>query len=106
MVTNVMEAAPPIRKYDSMSGSWKAALKASAAALRPSSQAMYLVLTSPMTRDAMTDAMSSSVAVKAVWLWEGLRAASARRQRGVEEVVDIELDSTVDWPSRGGAISR
>jgi len=54
----------------------------------------------------MTDAMSSSVAVKAVWLWEGLRAASARRQRGVEEVVDIEFDSTVDWPSRGGAISR
>jgi hypothetical protein len=38
--------------------------------------------------------MSSSVAVKAVWLWDGLSAASARRQRGVEEVVDIEIDFT------------
>src|SRR6185437_10501831 len=83
-----------------MSGSWKAALKASAAAVRPRSQAMYLVLTSPMTREAMTEDMSRSVAVKAVWLWEGRRMARARRQRGGVEVEDIEIDSTGDWPSR------
>src|SRR6185437_1123660 len=94
MVTKVMEAAPPMRKYESMSGSWKAALKASAAAVRPRSQAMYLVLTSPMTREAMTEDMSRSVAVKAVWLWEGRRMARARRQRGGVEVEDIEIDST------------
>jgi hypothetical protein len=40
----------------------------------------------------MTDAMSSSVAVKAVWLWEGLRAASARRHRGDVEVENIGLE--------------
>ena len=42
-----------------------------------------------MTREAMTEDMSRSVAVNAVWLCEGLRIARARRQRGVEEVVDI-----------------
>jgi hypothetical protein len=45
-----------------------------------------------MMREAITEAMSSKVAVKAVWLWEGLRKESARRQRGVEEVVDIGLE--------------
>lgn len=47
-----------------MSGSWKAALKASASALRPKSQAMYLTRTNPMTRESMVVAMSSSVALK------------------------------------------
>lgn len=50
---------------------------------------MYLVLTRPITREAMTEDMSSSVAVKAVCLCEGRSTESARRQRGVVEVEDI-----------------
>jgi len=40
----------------------------------------------------MTEDMSRSVAVKAVWLWEGRRMARARRQRGGVEVEDIEIE--------------
>ena len=40
MLTKVMEAAPPTRKYEIMSGSTNAALKASASIFEPKSQAM------------------------------------------------------------------
>src|SRR5271155_2574917 len=69
-----------------MSGSWKAALKASASALRPKSQAMYLTRTSPMTRESMAEAIRTKVAVKAVWRCEGRKRKRARCQRGGLEV--------------------
>ena len=68
-----------------MSGSWNAEFSASAAAVRPKSQAMYFVLTRPMTREAMAEAIKRRVAVKAVWLCEGRRTESALCQRGVVE---------------------
>lgn len=63
---------------------------------------MYLVLTRPMTREAMTEDMSSSVAVKAVCRWEGRSRASARRQRGVVEVEDIPVCSILPGAGRRG----
>src|ERR1700739_4268618 len=81
-----------------MSGSWKEAMKASAAAERPSSQAMYLVRTSPMRLEAIVADISSSVAVKAVWRCEGVSTAKARRQRGVIEEEAIRI--------QGGSVER
>jgi hypothetical protein len=43
-----------------------------------------------MTRDAITEDISSSVAVKAVWLCEGRSTVSARRQREVVEEEAIQ----------------
>jgi hypothetical protein len=52
---------------------------------------MYLVLTSPITREAITDDISSRVAVKAVCLCDGRSTRSARRQRDVVEAVFIRF---------------
>src|ERR1017187_7873180 len=71
MVTKVMEAAPPTRKYEIMSGSTNAALNASASMPRPKSQAMYLIRARPMMRDRKVDAISTRVAVKTVCACEG-----------------------------------
>jgi hypothetical protein len=59
-----MEAAPPTRKYAIMSGSTKAALKASASGPRPKSQTMYLTRTRPMMRDRKVETISNTVAAK------------------------------------------
>src|ERR1035441_222181 len=66
MVTKVMEAAPPTRKYEIMSGNTKAALKASASMPTPKSQAMYLSRTRPIMCERKAEAISTRVAVKTV----------------------------------------
>ena len=78
MVTKVIEAAPPTRKYEIMSGSTKAALKASASMPRPKSQAMYLMRTRPMMRDRKVEAISTTVALKTVCACEGCSIPAAR----------------------------
>src|ERR1035437_8467331 len=71
MVTKVMEAAPPTRKYEIMSGNTKAALKASASMPTPKSQAMYFIRTKPMMCEKNAEAISTRVAVKTVCACEG-----------------------------------
>ena len=98
MVTKVMEAAPPTRKYEIMSGSTNAALKASASTPRPKSQTMYLTRTSPMMRDRKVDTISRMVAEKAVCACEGRSIPRPRAQRDgslgkVELVAILPLES-------------
>ena len=81
MVTNAMEPAPPTRKYEIMSGSTNAALRASAVMPRPKSQTMYLTRTSPMMRDRNVDAINTRVAVNAVCACDGRSAPRARAHR-------------------------
>ena len=79
MVTKVMEAAPPTRKYEIMSGSTKAALNASACMPLPKSQAMYLTRTRPMMRDRNVETISTTVAEKSVCACEGRSSPQAAR---------------------------
>src|ERR1700733_7747281 len=91
MVTKVIEAAPPTRKYEIMSGKTKAALKASASTPRPNSQTMYLTRTRPMMRERKVDAIRMMVAEKAECAWEGRRKRRLRAQReepGAEDSVE------------------
>src|SRR5579862_2294802 len=100
MVTNAIEPAPPTRKYEIMSGNWNAPLRASAVMPRPKSQRMYFTLTRPMMRDRNVDTISTTVAVNAVWAWDGRSAPSARAHRdcGVRNgSVDGELFTCFDF---------
>ena len=81
MVTKVMEAAPPTRKYEIMSGRTKAALKASACTPLPKSHTMYLTRTSPMMRDRNVDTISTTVAEKTLCAWEGCSRPRPRAHR-------------------------
>jgi hypothetical protein len=74
----VIDAAPPIRKYEIMSGRVKAARNASASMPRPKTQAMYKFRTSPKTLDKNVDAISTTVALKTECAWEGRSRATAR----------------------------
>lgn len=47
---------------------------------------MYLTRTRPITREAIADAISRSVALNAVWRCEGRKKEKARCQRGAFEV--------------------
>ena len=78
MVTKVMEAAPPTRKYEIMSGSTKAALKASASMPLPKSQAIYLRRARPIMCERKAEAISTRVAVKTVCVCEGRSNPRAR----------------------------
>ena len=83
-MTKVIEAAPPTRKYEIMSGSTKAAFSASASMPLPKSHTMYLTRTSPMMRDRNVDAISTTVAVNAECACDGrnTRITRATRSRG------------------------
>src|SRR5260370_37520770 len=101
MVTNAMDPAPPTRNYEIISGNTNAALSASALIPRPNSQTMYLTRTRPMMRDRKVEAISTTVAVKAVCACDGRIAPSARAHRdcggrkgSVEDELFTCLDST------------
>src|SRR5215469_3256106 len=103
MVTKAIDPAPPTRKYEIMSGSTKAALRASAVAPRPKSQRMYLTRTRPMMRDRNVETISTRVAVNAVCAWDGRSAPSARPHRvcGVRKgSVEWELFTCFDFTGK------
>jgi hypothetical protein len=66
-----MEAAPPTKKYEIMSGSTKAPFNASASIPRPNSQTMYLTRTKPMILERKVDTIKTIVAENAECAWEG-----------------------------------
>src|SRR5215472_11204550 len=105
MVTNAIDPAPPTRKYEIMSGSTKAPLRASAVMPRPKSQRMYFTRTSPMTRDRNVETIRTRVAVNAVWACEGRRAPKARAHRdcGVVRKGSVEggLSTCIDFTGNG-----
>jgi len=78
----VMEAAPPTRKYEIVSGRTKAALKASAAMPLPKSSMMYLTRTSPMMRDRNVDTMRMTVAEKIECACDGRNKRRPRAHHG------------------------
>ena len=80
-MTNVIDAAPPTRKYEIMSGSTNARQNASASIPRPNSHTMYLIRTSPMMRDRNVDAISTTVALNAECACDGRSIRSARAHR-------------------------
>src|ERR1017187_1708109 len=81
MVTNVIEAAPPTRKYEIMSGSTKAPFNASASTPRPNSHTMYLTLTSPTIRERKVETISTTVAENTECACEGRSIPTPRAQR-------------------------
>lgn len=81
MVTNVIDAAPPTRKYEIISGSTNAAFSASACIPLPKSHMMYFTRTSPIMRDRKTDTISTTVALKAECACDG-RSARITRASG------------------------
>src|ERR1700761_8844192 len=93
-----MDAAPPTRKYEIMSGSTNAALNASASVPLPKSHTMYLTRTSPIMRDRKVEAMSTTVAEKTLCACEGCRRARPRphqeRAAGEEGCVE-DVPATV-----------
>src|ERR1035438_2311248 len=100
MVTKVIEAAPPTRKYEIMSGSTKAAFSASASTPRPKSQTMYLTRTSPMIRERKVDAISRMGAVTAVCACDGRSNPRPRAHRDCgagEDCVGAELSTGLDF---------
>src|SRR5271166_1180593 len=98
MLTKVMDAAPPTRKYEIMSGSTKAALKASASVPLPKSHAMYLVRTSPITLESAVEIIRITVAENAECACVGRRAPSTRAMRdryGVGGASFTQVDSNL-----------
>ena len=84
----MIDAAPPTRKYEIMSGSTKAAFSASACIPLPKSHAMYFTRTSPMMRDRNTDTISTTVALNAECACDGRNTRIIRAIGEVEAAGD------------------
>jgi len=89
-----------------MSGSTKAAFSASASMRGPKSQTMYWTLTSPMIRDRKVEAMSRTVAVKAVCACEGCSSAAARHRDCGQERTECGMNLPLDSILPGGGRTR